>query len=349
MSNRKAIRELTADQITEAVISLGEKKFRAMQIVGWLSKGVESFDEMKNLPGGLREKLKEAFYVKNVAVIEELKSKDGTSKYLLSLRDGEVIEAVLMRYKHGNSICISTQVGCRMGCSFCASTLNGMSRNLTAGEMLGQLYAVGREAGLTINNVVLMGSGEPLDNYDEVVRFLRLVNSEDTLNISMRNMTLSTCGLVPGIYKLADEHLPITLAISLHTPYDEERDQLIPVNKRYPIEDLLNAVDYYIKNSNRRVTFEYAMINGVNDSIREAKMLGQLLKGKLCHVNLIPVNPVKEKNYNPSKDQALVAFKNLLEKYGVVTTIRRELGSDINAACGQLRNKHISENPNIFD
>lgn len=349
MSNRQAIRELSPEQITDAILTLGEKKFRAKQIVGWLAKGVESFDEMKNLPKGLVEKLKENYYVKNVAVIEELKSSDGTSKFLLSLRDGEVIEAVLMKYKHGVSICISTQVGCRMGCSFCASTLNGMVRNLTAGEMLGQLYAVQRVADVIINNVVLMGSGEPLDNYEECVRFLRLVNSKDTLNISMRNLTLSTCGVVPGIYKLADEQLQITLAISLHTPYDEERDDLIPVNRKYPIKELLIAVDYYIKKSNRRVTFEYAMINGVNDSITEAKSLGQLLKGKLCHVNLIPVNPVKEKDYNPSKDQTLIDFKNVLEKYGVVTTIRRELGSDINAACGQLRNKHIEENPNIFD
>ncbi|MBF4695697.1 dual-specificity RNA methyltransferase RlmN [Fusibacter ferrireducens] len=339
------IRNLTQEKIAEQLMAIGEKKFRAKQVFEWINKGVQSFDAMKNLPKTLMDQLKEQYYLDNASIVEQLESEDGTIKSLHKLVDNNVIESVFMTYKHGYSACISTQVGCRMNCAFCASTLNGMIRNLTAGEMLGQLYEIQNMTGKRIDHVVLMGSGEPLDNYEEVVRFLKMSCSEGGLNLSGRNITLSTCGIVPQIYKLADEKLQITLAISLHNPFDDERTQIMPINKKYGIDELVAAVDYYIQSTNRRVTFEYALIEGENDSDRHAEALGSKLKGKLVHVNLIPINAVEEKKMRPSQNSRINRFKTILmDKYNVNTTIRRELGSDINAACGQLRNQHIEIN-----
>ncbi len=338
----KDIRNMTHEQITELVVSLGEKAFRSKQIYEWVTKGVSSFDEMTNVSSQLREKLSTVCILDNYKIIEAIKAKDGTIKFLGALRDGNVVESVFMTYKHGHSACISTQVGCKMKCSFCASTLGGVVRSLTAGEYLGQIYALQKYTGERINNVVLMGSGEPLDNYDESVKFIKMATDPQGLNLSVRSITLSTCGLVPEIYKLADEKFGITLAISLHNPFQEEREEIMPITKRYGIKDLLKAVDYYIEQTGRRVTFEYALIDGINDSLIHAGQLGVLLKGKLVHVNLIPVNAVKEKDFKPTQIDKINRFKNeLLDKYHINTTVRRELGSDINAACGQLRNSKI--------
>lgn len=339
------IRNLTQENLNEQLISMGEKAFRAKQVFEWINKGVQNFDAMKNLPKDLIEKLKANFNLENARIIEKLVSEDGTIKSLHRLADGNVIESVFMTYKHGFSACISTQVGCRMNCAFCASTLNGMIRNLTAGEMLGQIFEIQNLTGNRIDHVVLMGSGEPLDNYDEVLRFLKMACHEKGLNLSGRNITLSTCGIVPQILKLADEKLQITLAISLHNPFDSERTAIMPINKKYALKDLLASVDYYIEKTNRRVTFEYALIDGENDSDKHAEALGAMLKGKLVHVNLIPINAVKEKQMKPSQNSRINRFKTILmDKYNINTTIRRELGSDINAACGQLRNQHIKIN-----
>ena len=342
------IRNLTQESLNEHLVLMGEKAFRAKQVFEWINKGAQSFDAMKNLPKDLIEKLKVNFILENATIIEKLVSEDGTIKSLHRLADGNVIESVFMTYKHGFSACISTQVGCRMNCAFCASTLNGMIRNLTAGEMLGQLFEIQNLTGNRIDHVVLMGSGEPLDNYDEVLRFLKMACHEKGLNLSGRNITLSTCGIVPQILKLADEKLQITLAISLHNPFDSERTAIMPINKKYALRDLLSAVDYYIEKTNRRVTFEYALIEGENDSDKHAEALGAMLKGKLVHVNLIPINAVKEKQMKPSQNSRINRFKTILmDKYNINTTIRRELGSDINAACGQLRNQHIKINTGI--
>lgn len=336
------LRTQTIEDIKQTLKVIGEKPFRADQIYQWVAKGVHDFDQMSNLSKALRDKLSDTYRLDNVKVIEALKSDDGTIKMLNALHDGEVVESVFMTYKHGNSACISTQVGCRMQCSFCASTIDGCVRNVTAGEMLGQIYAMQNQTGQKINNVVLMGSGEPLDNYDETLKFIKLATDEKGLNLSGRSITLSTCGLVPEIKKLADEKLQITLAISLHNPNNNERAEIMPVTKAYSIDALMDAVDYYISKTNRRVTFEYAMIHGVNDSLDHADALGRRLKGKLVHVNLIPVNAVKENQYFPPQMQKINVFmKRLLDKYNINTTIRRELGSDINAACGQLRRQHV--------
>lgn len=324
---------------------LGCPKFRAKQIFKWVNKGVKSFDEMSDLPKDLREKLATRSYVNSAEIVQVLNSeKDGTRKYLFKLNDGNVIESVLMRYKHGNSVCVSTQVGCRMGCRFCASTIDGMVRNLTAGEILGQILDIQNDIDERVSNIVLMGSGEPLDNFNEVIRFLEIVNHKDGLNVSQRHITLSTCGIVPKIYELADLKYQITLAISLHSALNEERSELMPINKSYPIEALLDACDYYAEKTGRRITFEYALILGKNDREDKAKELAKLLKGRLCHVNLIPVNPVKERGYEASDNQSIEKFKGVLKRAGVETTVRRELGSDINAACGQLRKSHLESN-----
>ncbi len=336
------IRSLTLNEIETLMIQLGEPKFRAKQIYGFLSKGIKTFDEMHNLSKALIEKLKENCQIKNVNIIKAQKSKDGTQKFLCELDDHEVVETVFMKYKYGNSICISTQVGCKMKCTFCASTIKGMRRNLTTSEMLGQIYAAEAYTGEKINNVVMMGSGEPLDNYDNSVKFIKLATDEKGLNLSGRSITLSTCGLVPQIKVLADEHFQITLAISLHNPIEAERKVIMPITHKHGLEDLIHAVDYYIAETHRRVTFEYALIEGENDSEHHAKALGKLLKDKLVHVNLIPVNAVEEKNYHPTQQIQINRFKSILmDKYKINTTVRRELGSDINAACGQLRNEHI--------
>ena len=335
------LRSLTLQTIEENLVKNGFKKYRAKQIYNWVSKGTKSFDEMKNIPKDLLDYLEENFLLENMTIEKVVKSKDNTQKFLLKLNDNHVIEAVLMQYKHGYSICISTQIGCKMGCQFCASTIGGKVRDLTSGEMLGQIMTLQNFIGHRIGNVVLMGSGEPLDNYDAVVKFLKLVNDDNGLNISHRSITLSTVGIVPRIYDLAEESLQITLAISLHEVDEAKRTALIPVNQKYSVQEIIKACKFYTKKTKRRITFEYSLINGVNDNMATAIALGKLLKGMLCHVNLIPVNAVVEKDFKPSSEINIIKFKETLENFGIVTTIRREMGSDINAACGQLRNDYI--------
>ncbi|WP_026476443.1 23S rRNA (adenine(2503)-C(2))-methyltransferase RlmN [Alkaliphilus transvaalensis] len=333
---------LTKEELIKFMEDLGEKKFRAIQIFQWLHKGINSFDEMTNLSKNLRQKLEEMAYISQVRIENKLVSKlDGTTKYLFLLEDGHIIEGVVMSYKHGNTACISSQVGCAMGCSFCASTIKGLERNLKAGELIAQILMMEKDFGARISNIVLMGSGEPLHNYKEVTNFLRIVNDEDGLNIGNRHITLSTCGLVPEIKDLADLRIPINLAISLHAPNDEIRKRLMPIAKRYTIDELIESCHYYLQKNNRRITFEYALIRGVNDGEEEAYQLSKLLKGLLCHVNLIPVNPVDEREYRKSQQHQVKIFESVLKKYGIEVTVRREMGADINAACGQLRNKHL--------
>lgn len=337
-----SIRDLNHEELISWMKSHKIPGFRGKQIFDWINKGVVSFEEMKNVPQNLQKTLGEHFVVANTKIVEVLKSKsDATRKYLLELNDGNIIECVWMKYKHGNTICVSTQVGCRMGCTFCASTLHGLSRQLTAGEMLGQILTLQNDTDERISNIVLMGSGEPLDNYDEVLKFLHMVNHDKGLNISMRNITLSTCGLIDKIELLMKEKLQITLAISLHSTQNDQRNELMPVNKKYPIEDLLSVCRRYTKETGRRITFEYALIAGKNDTEEEARSLGKLLKGMMCHVNLIPINPVEERGFKATSQNGARAFQGVLKKYHIEATIRRELGADIDAACGQLRNKHI--------
>ena len=342
------IKSYSPEELTEYIESLGEKRFRASQIYKWLHQSfVLSFHDMTNIPGKLRERLIRECYIAGVKPVQVMESKiDGTRKYLFELRDGNVIESVLMRYHHGNSVCISTQVGCRMGCKFCASTLDGLERNLTPSEMLDEIYRIQKDTGERVSNIVLMGSGEPLDNYDNVVKFIRLISDDRGLNISQRNITLSTCGLVPRIKSLADNGFQITLAISLHASDDETRRELMPVAKVYSIGEILNACTYYFDKTGRRLTFEYSLVAGVNDREEEAERLGGLLKELNCHVNLIPVNPIKERNFKQSVRRDIEKFKNCLEKYGINVTIRREMGRDIQGACGQLRRSY-KEGKNI--
>ncbi len=338
------IKSLYIEEIEGMLKEMGEPKFRAKQIFSWLhAKKAKTFDEMTNLSKPLREKLGEKFKISNVKILEKLVSSDGTTKYLFSLYDGNVIESVLMRYSYGNAVCVSTQVGCRMGCGFCASTLNGLERNLEAGEILSQIYEISRDIDERISSVVLMGSGEPLDNYDNVIRFIRLLNSRDGADIGQRHITLSTCGLAEKIDKLRGENLQITLAISLHAPNDEIRGKTMPVSRKYDMETLLSSCRRYSEETKRRITFEYALIRGVNDSAACAKELASKLKGMLCHVNLIPVNDVKEREYVHSSEEQIKSFASILMGRGIETTIRRKLGSDINAACGQLRRSYISK------
>ncbi|WP_297427328.1 23S rRNA (adenine(2503)-C(2))-methyltransferase RlmN [Clostridium sp.] len=319
-----------------------ESAFRGLQILSWIYKGTTEFDNMKNMPKTLIAKLKENFTVSLPKIIEVYKSEiDGTEKFLLGFEDGNLIESVLMKYKHGNSICISTQIGCAMGCKFCASTIEGKVRNLTAGEILSQILVVQNYINERISNIVLMGSGEPLDNYNNVIKFLEVVSAEYGLNIGQRHITLSTCGIVPKIYELADKELSITLAISLHAFSNEKRKEIMPIANRYSIEEILEACRYYIKKTNRRITFEYALVKGINDSKEDAKALGKLLKGMLCHVNLIPVNEIKENTFKRSSKKTIDDFSEILKNLGIEVTIRREMGSDINAACGQLRRSYI--------
>lgn len=340
--NMVDIKSLNINELNNFIESIGEKKFRAKQIYEWLHiKLAGSFDEMSNISVALRDRLKEECILTKLEPVEILTSAvDGTKKYLFQLSDGNVIESVLMRYHHGNSVCISTQVGCRMGCKFCASTLDGLERNLTPSEMLDEIYSIQRDIGERISNIVLMGSGEPLDNYDNVIKFLELISDENGLNISQRNITLSTCGLVPKMYELADKNMQITLAISLHASNDETRRELMPVAKAYSIEEVLKACRYFFEKTGRRLTFEYSLVAGVNDNVEGADALGSLLKGINCHVNLIPVNPIKERDFKQSDKQAIDRFKSRLEKYGMNVTVRREMGRDINGACGQLRKSY---------
>lgn len=335
------IKSLPLDSIFNIVKDMGQPSFRAKQIFTWLHKfGVDSFDEMSNLPKAMREKLAEDYYVSSCKIEKKLVSKkDGTVKYLFSLCDGEYVESVIMKYKYGYTICVSSQVGCKMGCRFCASTLAGFVRNLTAGEIESQLHAAQKDLDIRISNIVLMGIGEPLDNYDNVILFMHNVNNENGLNISMRNITLSTCGVVPRIYDLMNENLQITLTISLHAPNDIIRSKTMPVNDKWGIDELLKACRDYIKKTNRRVSFEYTLINKVNDTPQCANELCSRLHGMLCHVNLIPVNDVEERGNVRSSDDSVNKFLQILQNNGINATIRRTLGSDINASCGQLRRK----------
>lgn len=339
------ILDLTLEELEEWLISKEEKAFRAKQIFNWIyDKLIFDFNNMKNIPEKTKNVLSDNFYIGVPKVVEKLISQDkSTYKFLFEYKDGNIIESVVMKYKHGNSICVSTQVGCRMGCKFCASTLDGVIRNLTSGEILSQIMAAQKEIGERISNVVLMGSGEPLDNFGNVTKFLDLVTSESTLNIGQRHVTLSTCGIVPKMKELADKNYNITLAISLHSPEDLLRKEMMPIANKYSIKELMEACDYYINKTNRRITFEYALVKGKNDSIKEAKKLSSLLRRKLCHVNLIPVNEIKENSYEKSTSKNIESFGNILKENGIETTIRREMGADINAACGQLRRSYVSK------
>ena len=339
------IKSLNKSELEAFITELGYPKFRAGQVYSWLhQKLVSSLDEMSNLPKKMIEELSSICYISVANIEKKLVSRyDNTIKYLFSFFDGECVESVVMDYHHGYSMCLSTQVGCKMGCTFCATGKSGFIRNLTPSEMLSQIYTAQRDLNIRISNIVLMGMGEPLDNFDNVVKFLSLVTNQDGLNIGARHITLSTCGIVPKIYELAELGLPINLALSLHAPTDEMRVKTMPVGKRYPLSDVLDACNYYAKSTGRRITYEYAMISGVNDSDDCAHKLGEKLRGTLCHVNLIPVNPVEGTNYNPSKDKRLTSFVGVLSKYKINATVRRTLGSDINASCGQLRGKNLKD------
>ncbi len=344
MTERVDIKSKTIEELKELLTEWGEKPFRAAQIFGWLhEKRVSSYEEMSNISKVLQSKMAEECDLTTVKEIDRLESTDGTKKFLFELSDGQAIESVLMKYHHGNSVCISSQAGCRMGCRFCASTLGGLIRNLKASEMLEQIYEIERITGETVSNVVVMGTGEPMDNYDNFIRFVRILSAKEGKNISVRNITVSTCGIVENMKRLAEENLPLTLALSLHGPNDEIRRQLMPVANKYKLEEVLAACDYYYEKTSRRITYEYSLVEGVNDSESCAKELAARLKGKNCHVNLIPVNPIKERDYRKSRNAAVQNFKNILEKNRINVTIRREMGSDINAACGQLRRSHTTK------
>ena len=332
------LKNLTEEEMVEFILSLGEKKFRAAQVYSWVYKNIRDFDEMKNVPKSLRDKLREKSIIGNLDIELKLESKiDNTKKYLFLLNDGNIIETVAMDYDSRLTVCVSNQVGCRMGCNFCASTIGGLSRHLEAWEILDQIMKVQEDMGKRVSNIVMMGSGEPLDNFDNSMRFLKLVNEKNGLNIGNRHITLSTCGLVDRILELADMQIPINLAISLHSPYDEERKEIMPIAKKYTIKELMDACRYYISKTNRRVTFEYALIKDKNNTDREAKKLVELLRGMLCHVNLIPINPIAERDYEKPNIEYINKFKNYLDKNRIPVSIRNSMGSDISGACGQLR------------
>ena len=332
--------DLSQEETAALAIEFGEPKFRGKQIFEWIHRGAEDFDEMTNLSKSLREKLRENTFIGSPKIEEKYVSKiDGTRKYLLRLWDGNFIESVLMKYEHGYTICVSSQVGCRMGCRFCASTLKGRERNLSPGEILGQVLCVRKDLGERISNIVMMGIGEPLDNFDNVTKFLEIVSAPSGINIGQRHITLSSCGIADNIKRLANMGFQITLTVSLHASDDETRSRIMPINKKYNIEKLMDACDYYAEKTGRRVSFEYTLISGVNDMVGNADKLAELLKNKLCHVNLIPVNRVSETGFDRSDRKRVDAFRQRLERHGIVATVRREMGSDINAACGQLRNQ----------
>lgn len=337
----KDLKSMNLSEIEQIISDLNQPKFRVNQIFGWLQKGVDSFDEMKNIPLSLKDALKQDYYISYVKIEKKFQSAlDETVKYLYKLHDDELIESVVMKYKHGYSICVSSQVGCNMGCKFCASTIGGKARDLTAGEILSQIFTAQKDLGVRISNVVLMGMGEPLDNFESVTRFLELVGNDNGLNIGMRHISLSTCGVVDKIYKLMELDLQITLSISLHAPFDEMRDTIMPINKSYNINELITACREYTNKTGRRISFEYALIKGFNDTPECAKRLKELLSGIIAHINLIPANPVhKDKFIKPDKN-AVYSFCNLLNSMGLNATVRRTLGSDIEASCGQLRAKH---------
>ena len=338
---KKDICSLDFGELAEEIAGIGEPSFRSRQIFEWLHvKLADSFDEMTNLSKKLRERLDSEYEIPVLRTADHQISKvDPTEKFLFELADGNMIESVLMRYSYGNSVCISSQAGCRMGCRFCASTLGGLERNLTPSEMLDQIYAIARDTKERVSNVVVMGTGEPLDNYDNLLRFLQLISDENGLHISQRNITVSTCGIVENIRRLADEKLQITLALSLHGATQEKRQELMPVAKKYALEEVIDACRYYFDQTGRRITFEYSLVNGVNDTEADAETLCRLVSGLNCHVNLIPVNPIKERDYTASKRREVFNFQSRLEKNHIHATVRREMGRDIDGACGQLRRR----------
>lgn len=341
---KKDIKSMLPQELTEFTRQLSQPDYRAKQIFSWLQSGVESFDEMTDLPAALRKTLQETCYIATAQVEKKFRSKlDGTVKYLYRLRDGELIESVLMHYEHGYTVCVSTQVGCRMGCTFCASGKSGFIRNLTASEILSQIFAAQRDQQIRVSHVVMMGIGEPMDNFESTVRFLQLVSHPSGLNISLRHISVSTSGVVPGIRRLAEYRFPITLSISLHAPNDAIRSRTMPVNRKWNIASLLEACREYQAATTRRISFEYALIEGVNDSPECARQLSKILNGILAHINLIPANPVVETSFRKPSRERIVRFQKMLEGFGFPTTIRRTLGADINASCGQLRRKTLQE------
>ena len=340
----KNIKDYDLKELKEELINIGEKPFRAEQIFKWLYQdNVKSFDDMTNLSIELREKLKQNYTICNFNILNKQESKDGTIKYLFDVLDGNAIETVLMSYHHGYSICISTQIGCKMGCKFCASTGIKFIRDLTSGEIVEQILAVEQDTGVKISNVVFMGIGEPLDNYDNVVNAIHIINNPKGLNIGARHISISTSGLVPKIYKLAEENIQCTLSISLHATNNEKRSKMMPVNNSYPIEELIQACKDYIEKTHRRISFEYALAKDNNDNLEDAKELVKLLKGMNCHVNLIPINKIENGKFDKSSNESIMKFRDYLNNHGIVATIRRELGSDIDAACGQLRRKNLKK------
>ncbi len=342
---KKDIKSLTLSQVTEELNNLGEKAFRAKQLYQWMhEKLARSYDEMTNVSKALKEKLQENFSYTSLQMVTYQESKiDGTRKYLFELADGNVVESVWMKYKHGNSVCVSSQVGCRMGCRFCASTIDGLERNLLPGEILDQIYYISKHTGERVSNIVVMGSGEPMDNYENILQFVRMLTDENGLHISQRNVTVSTCGIAPKIRQLAEEDLQITLALSLHATTDEKRKKLMPIANAFSLEEVLDACAYYFEKTGRRLTFEYSLVRGVNDTEEDARELIDLIGHLNCHVNLIPVNPIEERDYKESTTQAIRAFQSKLERGGVTATVRREMGRDIDGACGQLRRRHKKE------
>lgn len=342
MTEKADIKSMNLSELTEYVTFLGEKAFRAKQLYQWMhEKLVVTIDDMTNLSADFREKLKEECIYTVLKKTDLQVSKDGTKKYLFCLEDGNIIESVLMRYKFGNSVCISSQAGCRMGCRFCASTLEGLVRNLTPAEMLEQVYQIARDTGERVSHVVVMGTGEPMDNFDNLLRFIELLTGEGGMNLSQRNITVSTCGIVPKIKELAKKKLQITLALSLHAPSQEKRRELMPIANKYELHEVIDVCRDYVNETGRRITFEYSLVAGKNDSPEDARELSLLLRGINCHVNLIPVNPIKERDYRKPGTRDIQEFKNKLEKYGINVTIRREMGQDIDGACGQLRKKYM--------
>lgn len=341
-ANKRNIKDFTLEELKENLKEMEEKPFRAEQIFKWLyDDRVSSFDDMTNLSIDLRAKLNDIFYIKEFKVLKKQVASDGTKKYLFDVLDGNAIETVLMQYHHGFSLCVSSQVGCKMGCKFCASTGIPFVRNLSSGEIAEQIMAVERDEKIRISNVVFMGIGEPLDNYDNVVKAIHLINNPKGLNIGARHISVSTSGLVPKIYKLAEENIQCTLSISLHATTNEQRSKMMPVNNSYPIEELLQACRDYIEKTHRRISFEYALAKENNDNLEDAKRLVKLLKGMLCHVNLIPINKIENGSFTKSSNENIMRFRDYLNEHGIVATIRRELGSDIDAACGQLRRKNL--------
>lgn len=342
--NPTDIRSMTVEELKRALLQASQPSYRVSQVYAWLQKkGVSDFDEMTDQPKAFREFLREHFSVLGCDIEKRLVSAyDETVKYLYRMHDGALVESVLMRYKYGYTLCVSSQIGCKMGCSFCASAIGGFVRNLAPSEMLGQIHAAQRDRNVRVSHIVLMGMGEPLDNFDNVLRFLQLATDEKGLNLSMRNLSLSTCGIVPGIEKLLDYHLQLTLSVSLHAPNDMIRSRIMPVNRRWGVDELLNACRRYAEKTSRRISFEYAMIQNVNDSDDCAMELARRLRGMLCHVNLIPANEVRENDYRRSPRERLERFAHILEQQGIQVTIRRTLGADINASCGQLRRGYLS-------